>query len=145
MTMVLNPYIYDYVYYSTTQPNVQLIETECGPVNNVTHLLSWQRDFEILRIDIAPKIVEYSNSPILFTTFQRLDYCQINKVNQKIDGTISSFFTPYFSHFEGKHLISCKFLFNNRSTYTSYLKDVPDISDNKVNRQGLLYFQLLKS
>ncbi len=118
---------YDFTCKSINKTNAKILEVGCGPGNITKYLLTKRPDFDILGIDIAPKMIELSikNNPT--AKFLVMDGRQINQLKYKYDAIICGFFIPYLSMTEVEKLIADanQMLNSNGVIYLSFVEGDP--------------------
>lgn len=133
---------YDFICHSISKENAKILEIGCGSGNITKYLLSQRPDFDILGIDIAPKMIELAkgNNPI--AKFAVMDSRQINTLETKYDGIIAGFCLPYLSQIEASELISHSYeLLNEKGLiYLSFVEGKPSESEFKMSSKGRVYF-----
>jgi 2-polyprenyl-3-methyl-5-hydroxy-6-metoxy-1,4-benzoquinol methylase len=134
---------YDYICNFLNKQKAKLLEIGCGPGNISKYLLSKRPDFDILGIDIAPKMIKLAKVNNPTATFKVMDSRQIIDLDTKYDGIICGFCLPYMSPTEANELISnCYDLLNeNGLIYLSFVEGDHNQSDFKVGAGGRVYFQ----
>lgn len=86
--------------------NANIFEIACGPGNITKYLLSERPDFNILGIDLSPKMIELAKINNPTADFQLMDCREISKIDKKYDGIMCGFCLPYLSREESAKLIS---------------------------------------
>lgn len=133
---------YDFICSSIDKPNAKLLEIGCGPGNITKYLIAKRPDFDVLGIDMAPKMVELAKQNNPTARFAVMDSRQINKLDTKYDGIIGGFCLPYLSKTECDELISNSYdlLNDNGLIYLSFVEGDPEKSGFKVGSGGRVYF-----
>ncbi len=129
---------YDFFCNSISKENAKILEIGCGPGNITKHLLSKRSDFDILGIDIAPKMIELAKENNPSASFAIMDARQIDEIETKYDGIICGFCLPYLSPTDVQKLITdCYNLLNkNGLIYISFVEGGPNKSDFQVSSSG---------
>lgn len=142
MNLDLYNQTYDYFCRKINKPKAKVLEIGCGPGNITQYLLKKRPDFEILGIDIAPKMIELARINNPSANFEIMDSRKINELKTQYDGIISGFCLPYLSQKEGKDLISnCYNLLNKSGVlYLSFVEGNPDQSNFKSGTGGRVFF-----
>ncbi|WP_396188044.1 class I SAM-dependent methyltransferase [Flavobacterium sp.] len=129
---------YDFVCNSIEKKNAKLLEIGCGPGNITKYLLSARPDFDILGIDIAPKMIELAKRNNPTANFAILDSRKIDEIKIKYDGIICGFCLPYLSQTDSQKLISdsYKLLNENGLLYLSFVEGESNKSEFQVGSSG---------
>jgi len=101
---------YNSIYYLfcdlVKKKNPKVLEIGCGPGNTIRSVLKIRPDFEVLGIDLSPKMIELAKKNNPASNFKRLDAREINTLDEKFDVVICSFCLPYLNKQEALSLIS---------------------------------------
>ena len=129
---------YDFVCNSIEKKNAKLLEIGCGPGNITKYLLSARPGFDILGIDIAPKMIELAKRNNPTANFAILDSRKIDEIKIKYDGIICGFCLPYLSQTDSQKLISdsYKLLNENGLLYLSFVEGESNKSEFQVGSSG---------
>ena len=143
MDMVLYNDTYDLICKAVAKEKAKLLEIGCGPGNITKYLLSKRPDFDVFGIDIAPNMIELAKKNNPTASFAVMDSREINRLNEKYDGVISGFCSPYLSPTENNKFISNAYDLLNEDglIYLSFVEGDPDKSDFKVGGGGRVFFQ----
>ena len=133
---------YDVVSTSITKQHAKILDVGCGPGNITKYLLSKRPDFDILGIDIAPKMIEFAKTNNPTANFAVMDSRDINTLKTKYDAIMVGFCLPYLSQAESNKLISDTFhlLNDNGLLYLSFVEGDPTKSEFKTSSEGRVYF-----
>jgi ubiquinone/menaquinone biosynthesis C-methylase UbiE len=110
--------------------NAEIFEIATGP-GNITKYINIKRpDFNILGIDLAPKMIELAKINNPDADFRVMDCKDINKINKEFDAIMCGFCIPYLSKEECFKLIADSFnlLSKNGLLYISTMEDSYDKS-----------------
>ncbi|MEZ4826034.1 MAG: methyltransferase domain-containing protein [Bacteroidia bacterium] len=110
---------------SIPQPHARILEIACGPGNITRYLLNMRPDFQILGIDLAPRMVALAKTNNPTAQFEVMDARGINQLPGKFDGILCGFGLPYLSREEAIQLIrhSADLLNNSGIIYLSTMED----------------------
>lgn len=89
-----------------TSPNASVLEIGCGPGNITKYLLSKRPDFNILGIDLAPRMIALAQKNNPNALFRVMNGCDILKLNTTYHAIMCGFFLPYLSKQEAINFIS---------------------------------------
>jgi len=142
MDMDLYNSTYDSICNAVTKSGANLLEIGCGPGNITKYLLSQRPDFDILGIDIAPKMIELAKLNNPTAQFAVMDTRQINKLESTYDAIVAGFCLPYLSPEEtGKLISNAGNLLNDHGLiYLSFVEGDPAQSGYKSGSGGRVYF-----
>lgn len=142
MDMDLYNSTYDAICNAVTKPGAKLLEIGCGPGNITKYLLTKRPDFDIMGIDIAPKMIELAKLNNPTAQFAVMDTQQINKLKSKFDAIVAGFCLPYLSPEETGELLSnaANLLTDQGLIYLSFVEGDPAQSDYKSSSGGRVYF-----
>lgn len=87
------------------QQNAAVLDIACGPGNISKYLLSKRPDFQILGIDLAPKMIELARINNPTARFEIMDCRDIGRLDQKFDAVMCGFALPYLSKEDAIKLI----------------------------------------
>lgn len=85
--------------------NARVLELACGPGNITRYLRQKRPDFQILGIDLSPKMVELARTNNPDATFMCLDCRDIRQLDQTFDALMVGFCLPYLSVGETEQLV----------------------------------------
>lgn len=138
MDMDLYNETYDYICETVAKENAKLLEIGCGPGNITKYLLSNRPDFDILGIDIAPKMIEHARKNNPTARFEMMDTRNIGELQTKFDGIVCGFCLPFLSEQEAAKLIAdChNLLSQNGLLYLSFVEGDPAQSGFKEGQPG---------
>jgi ubiquinone/menaquinone biosynthesis C-methylase UbiE len=107
------------------KPNAKILDVACGPGNITKFLLDKKPEFQILGIDLSPKMLELAQKNNPTATFQLLDCKEILSLNQKFDAIVAGFVLPYLSKRETLSFIkkATKMLNDKGVLYLSFMED----------------------
>lgn len=125
MNMNLYDDTYDEFCSLINRKNPNILEIACGPGNITKYILSKRPDFRILGIDLAPNMIALAKENNPKANFKVMDCKEIGVINQKYDGIICGFCTPYLSKEDVKQLIldASKLLNSSGVFYLSTMED----------------------
>ncbi len=85
-------------YFSDLLPeNAEILDVACGPGNITRYLLSKNKNYQILGIDLAENMLALAEKHNPKATFQLLDGRKIKELNKSFHAIVSGFFSPYLS------------------------------------------------
>ena len=84
----------------------RILEIACGPGNITRYLLNKRADFQILGIDLAPKMLELARTHNPEASFEKMDARNIRSLNKTFDGIMCGFCLPYLTKEETVTLIA---------------------------------------
>lgn len=79
------------------QPDASIVEVGCGPGNITRYLLQQRPDFQILGIDVAPRMLELAQQNNPTARFQQGDARDLGKLLGPYQGMMVGFCLPYLS------------------------------------------------
>lgn len=85
--------------------NANILDIGCGPGNITRYLLDRKPDYEILGIDLSPKMLSLAQANNPGAKFQLMDCREIDTIEQKFDGITCGFCLPYLTGQEANELI----------------------------------------
>ena len=85
--------------------NAKILDIACGPGNITKYILSKRPDFNILGVDIAPKMIELATLNNPSAQFKVMDFRIVSTLNTKYDAILNSFCMPYLSKKECAQII----------------------------------------
>lgn len=129
---------YDFICESVSMERAKLLEIGCGPGNIAKYLLSKRPDFDIVGIDIAPKMIELAQNNNPSARFMIMDSREIDRLEAKFDGIICGFCLPYLSQADRRKLIKdcCNLLHEDGLFYVSFIEGDPDKSGFQTGSTG---------
>lgn len=141
---------YQFVCDTVIQKNAKILEIGCGPGNITHYLLKIRPDFNIIGIDVAPKMVELAKKNNPTANFMVMDSREINQLNDKFDAIIAGFCWPYLSEKDSEKLIfdAQNLLQKNGLIYISFVEGHPEKSDYQTGSSGdriFFYYHQLES
>lgn len=83
-----------------------VLDVACGPGNIAKYLLSKHPGYNVLGIDLAPRMIELAKANNPSASFRQMDCRDINTLAQKFDGIICGFCLPYLSRKEAVEFIN---------------------------------------
>ena len=86
--------------------DAKILDIGCGPGNISQHLINQNKDYQVLGIDIAPKMIELAQINNPSAQFRIMDCKNISQLNDRYDGIVSGFCLPYLSQSETIEFIS---------------------------------------
>lgn len=138
MDLALYNESYDYICHAIPFSGARLLDVGCGPGNISKYLLSNRPDFQILGIDVAPRMVELAawNNPS--AEFEVKDVRRIDELDSKFEGIICGFCLPYLSPEEAEKLISDSYdqLEPHGILYLSFVPGNPESSGFQTGSTG---------
>lgn len=142
MTMDLYNDSYDFICDAINKPKAKLLDIGCGPGNITKYLLSKRPDFDILGIDIAPKMVALAKQNNPNARFLVMDTRNINTLKDTYDGIIGGFCLPYLSPTDRKTLIYNAYTLLNKNglLYLSFVAGDTKTSGYKAGSGGRVFF-----
>lgn len=141
---------YDILCKSIENNKAKILDLGCGPGNITKYLLSKNPDYEILGIDISPKMIELAQKNNPTANFKILDCRQISSLNTHFDAIVNGFCLPYLSENDTINFItdSSKLLLENGILYLSFVEGDPNDSEFKAGSTGdraYFYFHNLET
>ena len=129
---------YDFFCAMFTQNNTRILEIGCGPGNITHYLLQKRPDFDILGIDVAPKMIELAQANNPTARFEVFDCRQLDCLKMKFDAIVSGFCLPYLSQQDCQKLIADSLLLLNQNgiIYLSFVADDPQKSNYQTGSSG---------
>ena len=129
---------YDFICHSIIKDKAKILEIGCGPGNITKYLLSKRPDFDILGIDIAPKMIALAKQNNPQASFAMMDSREICAIKTNFDGIVCGFCLPYLSHKDSEKLIyDAKNLLNgNGFIYLSFVEGDPKKSGYQIGPGG---------
>lgn len=115
---------YDQFCELLSKKNPAILEIGCGPGNITKYLLSKRPDFEILGIDISPKMIELAQINCPKAKFIVMDSREIDHLKTKFDAIVCGFCLPYLSELDVEIFIAD--------------------SKNLVNKNGIIYLSFVE-
>lgn len=87
------------------EKNAAILDIACGPGNITRYLLDKRPDFQILGIDLSPKMLELAavNNP--GARFESVDIKEVNQIKERYEGIVCGFGLPYLSKKEALQFI----------------------------------------
>jgi 2-polyprenyl-3-methyl-5-hydroxy-6-metoxy-1,4-benzoquinol methylase len=124
---------YDLFCDSIQTSNASILDVACGPGNITRYLLQKRSDFNIIGIDLAPKMLELAKLNNPAAQFRLSDGRDLLKLKRKFDGIMCGFLFPYLSEDECVQFISnaAKTLNTNGVLYISTMEE------DEKHRSGL--------
>ncbi|MES2827644.1 MAG: class I SAM-dependent methyltransferase [Bacteroidota bacterium] len=83
-----------------------ILDIACGPGNIIKYILNKRPEFEILGIDISPKMLALARENNPTAQFEFMDCRQIDQISKQFDGITCGFCLPYLTIDEAVKLIS---------------------------------------
>lgn len=83
-----------------------ILDIACGPGNITRYLLDKKPDYEILGIDLSPKMLDLARANNPEAKFQLMDCREIGSIRQKFNGIVCGFCLPYLTEAEATDLIA---------------------------------------
>ena len=122
--------------------NADILDVACGPGNITHYLLKKRPDFQILGIDLSPKMIALAQKNNPQAEFQVMDCRDISKLTKHYDGVMCGFCLPYLSKEESIELIknASKVLTINGLFYLSTMEDDYRQSGFKTSSSGDMMF-----
>ena len=87
----------DAFYNNIKAKKASVLELGRGPGNITKYLLSNRPGFNILGIDLAPKMITLAKKNNPTPTFKVMDARKITTLNTKYDGVLAGFYLPYLA------------------------------------------------
>jgi SAM-dependent methyltransferase len=129
-------------------PVAKVLDLACGPGNITKYLLSERPDFDVLGLDLAPKMISIAQEVNPNASFLVHDIKLIAELEGKFDLIIIGFGLPYLSKNEAVTLINKSYdkLNNNGLLYIStmvgnYTDSGPEKSSDGKNEMFIYYHQ----
>lgn len=118
--------------------NAHILDVACGPGNITHYLLNCRPDFQILGIDLSPKMIALAQKNNPEAEFQVMDCRNISSMNKQYDGLMCGFCLPYLSKEEAIEFIknTSKALTINGLIYISTMEDDYSQSGFKTSSSG---------
>lgn len=91
---------------SVTAENAPILDIACGPGNLTRYLLNRNPNYDILGIDLSPKMLELAQANNPAARFQLMDCRDIGTLDQKFQGITCGFCLPYLTPEEAAELIA---------------------------------------
>lgn len=107
-----------------TKAEAKILDVGCGPGNITKYLLSQRSDFDILGIDLAPKMIELAQINNPDAQFEMMNCMDINTLSNQFDAIVSAFCLPYLSKID-----ALKFIKQSKS---------------QLNPNGILYISTME-
>lgn len=122
--------------------NPSILEIGCGPGNITKYLISKRPDFNVLGLDVAPKMIELAKKNNPTANFEVLDVRFIRKIEQKFNAIVCGFTIPYLSKEDRKELIkSCSNLVTKKGIlYLSFVEGKHEQSSYQTGSDGSKMF-----
>ena len=129
---------YDFICSSLQKSGSTILDVGCGPGNITKYLLAKRPDFQILGIDIAPKMIELATQNNPAASFKMMDIREIEQLSTTFDGIIGGFSIPYLSGVDSlKFINDCYHLLNSKGLfYLSFVEGEPYKSDFQTASTG---------
>lgn len=89
-----------------TAKNASILDIACGPGNITKYLLDRNPDYDILGIDLSPKMLDLAQTNNPTAKFQFMDCREINQIEKRFDGITCGFCLPYLTREEAIELIA---------------------------------------
>ena len=86
--------------------NASILDIACGPGNIIKYLLDRRPHYEVLGIDLSPKMLSLAQTNNPKAKFQLIDCRKIDMIEQKFDGITCGFCLPYLTREEAIELIA---------------------------------------
>lgn len=114
--------------------NASILDIACGPGNITRCLLDRKPDYDILGIDLSPKMLSLAQANNPEAKFQLMDCRELDTIEQKFDGITCGFCLPYLTPKEAIELIAdVSGLLNPGGIF--YLSTMEENHDNKSRYQ----------
>jgi len=115
-----------------------ILEIACGPGNITQYLLQQNPSFNILGIDLAPKMLDLARINNPSATFQLMDARDISQLKPSFDGIVCGFCLPYLSKAEALAFIqdAASLLKPGGCLYLSTMEDDYHLSGLEVSNSG---------
>ncbi len=129
---------YDVICNTLSKPNSKILDIGCGPGNIMKYLLTKRPDYDVLGVDVAPKMIELAKANNPTANFKLMDIRQIDDLTTKFDGVVCGFCLPFLSASEGAKLIAdCCTLLNKKGLiYLSFMEGDPSKSGFQISSTG---------
>jgi 2-polyprenyl-3-methyl-5-hydroxy-6-metoxy-1,4-benzoquinol methylase len=129
---------YDVISNTLSKPNSKILDIGCGPGNIMKYLLTKRPDYDVLGVDVAPKMIELAKANNPTANFKLMDIRQIDDLTTKFDGVVCGFCLPFLSASEGAKLIAdCCALLNKKGLiYLSFMEGDPSKSGFQISSTG---------
>ncbi|WP_344853731.1 class I SAM-dependent methyltransferase [Pedobacter jeongneungensis] len=85
--------------------NADILDIACGPGNITRYLLANKPGYQILGIDLSPRMLGLASTNNPQARFQLMDCREIDTIKQKFDGITCGFCIPYLTEQEALKLI----------------------------------------
>jgi len=117
-----------------TVAHARILDIACGPGNITKYLTDIRPGYDILGIDLAPKMLDLGRINVPGAEFQLMDCRDIGSIEQKFDGIVCGFCLPYLTREETFELIAnVSGLLNNGGLF--YLSTMEEDETNKSRYQ----------
>ncbi|UJH90895.1 class I SAM-dependent methyltransferase [Antarcticibacterium sp. 1MA-6-2] len=122
------------LFCNSIPSNAKILEIGCGPGNITKYLLSKSPDFEIMGVDVAPKMVELARINNPSASFKVMDGRRIADLKERYHGIICGFFLPFLSETDTEKFITDahNLLLKNGLLYLSFAEGNPADSGFKT-------------
>ena len=121
-----------------TKVGANILDVGCGPGNITKYLLLQRNDFNILGIDLSPKMLELAKINNPDAQFKEMNCMDILKLSSQFDAIVSSFCLPYLSKIDALKFIEHSYvqLNPNGILYISTMEDNYDKSGLFTSSSG---------
>jgi 2-polyprenyl-3-methyl-5-hydroxy-6-metoxy-1,4-benzoquinol methylase len=89
-----------------TSDNASILDIACGPGNIIKYLLNRKPKYEILGIDLSPRMLDLACANNPPAKFKLMDCREIDTIEQQFDGITCGFCLPYLTPEEAIELIA---------------------------------------
>ncbi len=129
---------YDYFCNAIPKGSSHILELGCGPGNITKYVLNKRPDFNLLSIDVAPKMLELAQANNPIARFETMDVRDIHHLKDTFHGILCGFCLPYLSEKDAVKLIAnCHNLLNdNGILYLSFVAGNPKKSHYQEGSGG---------
>ncbi|SFN36265.1 Methyltransferase domain-containing protein [Chryseobacterium oleae] len=86
--------------------NAEILDIACGPGNITKYVLDRKPDYQVLGIDLSPKMLDLAQANNPTAAFQLMDCREIGQIKKRFDGIICGFCLPYLVREEAVDLIA---------------------------------------
>lgn len=89
-----------------TADNASILDIACGPGNITRYLLDRKPNYDMLGIDLSPRMLDLARINNPTAKFQLMDCREIGQIEKRFDGIMCGFCLPYLTRNEAIDLIA---------------------------------------